>query len=150
MQPTRWTLIVLLAWLGTSCNGATCTAMGWEDMLTVEFEPALDAIGTWKLEFSNGHDATCEVTLPMEDEETREYFSCETNGEGYLEIRFNSDYTLRYARIMDNPDSVDLRVSRNGVVLFDETLVPDYEKRYPYGSEDCGTQYSAMIKIDVY
>ena len=150
MSPCRFTrLLFVLAVLSSSCDLSTktCPALGWEDTLEVDFYPAPSAAGVWEIEFFAGFDATCAIDLPVEDVGEVEDSACES--EHFMELDLNYDgASIRSVKLYRAPESVTLRVTHDGTVLLEQTLVPEYVVSEPAGP-GCGEQFTGHITVNV-
>jgi hypothetical protein len=142
MRSPRLALTLAAAPLAlASCGGLACNEMYAPSGLSIGFEAADWPAGAYAVEVEG---VACTVTLPSEDGGA----TCDADSAPYLELMLTSggDAIQSAWYYEDAPDPVSIRVSRDGTVIFEDDISPDYTVDEPNG-KGCGERTSAAITV---
>ena len=140
---------------GMSCEGGEdCTEMGCVGGLTVNFEISEQGVWTFEIDILDGNTITetitCSSTLPLDDASAAD---CDRADVFVMESGSaleDSQHQLMGIMTDDfTPESLDIRVYKDGEERASESFVPAYSSYSPNG-EACGpTCYSAIVSMDI-
>lgn len=147
----KTTLLFLSAIALTACeegpaNNPVCTTEYFFDEVTLNIgaQDGFWAEGEWSLQVD---EVACDFQLPAEEAR----LECDMNFEAsYLEITFSEDLTsVETIRLFDHtPDAIEIGLSFNQSLVFDEVLTPVYVEVEPNGP-DCGVISEAELDLEL-
>ncbi len=154
MSTTRF-LLPLMTLIGLATQPACfiqdrgCTDSGGGDALRIDLLHDFTAPGLYELELAwDGRDVVCTWSArgtQADTAESQETVSTGCSDEGLVEVLRLLDTAAEIELLDLHPESLALRITRDGEELHSETLTPTYEVE---GGERCGEDFFARVEVE--
>jgi len=134
LRLTSACLVAVLSTTGSGCLNHTCTARGCSSGVDLRLSHEPEALllgGQYAIELvGDGHSWACEFTLPGDT-------GCDANRNFYANVSPTGAKRI-VVHSVRTPKSLIVRVTRDGSVLTDATLSPQYQSTHvDNGGGDC-------------
>ena len=130
-----WISLVLVLFAFSACCSEECLSD-----VTIEFDPHVMEAGAYRIEITTDEiQQVCEATLPLPDGEIP---YCDDHEPGFGDFVLDADRAgFSGFRLGSGPDAIEVRLSRDDVLIGSATLRPEYTIR----ESSCGCRTGTTV-----